>query len=528
MSSSQNSFISSKSFAFWTGVVFLFGYWLIAFDGITFSDDVYYLLAGKKFWEGTMEFNAYHFSTRWGAYIPSGLMGFLFGFDPHRISLISLLSYLATLGMLIKILPPKVNPWILVTWFSTQVYFLHFLTKVYPDSLLVCWTVLIPFSATFRSERPFLAALGVISGLFFGFVTKETIVFLAPFPILLFLWDSKNEQLNKPFYQWILSLGFLFGAAYLAYFWIKFGDPLYRVSSINAGHYVSEFTYADKGIQSILRRISYLPILTFVERGYWLWVVMALPGLRRVWKEKNKSGLEFFLVATCILVGFWLMSSTLEFYNPIYLNPRHLIILVPILAFLTALGWEEWQENPKLKQILTLLILLGGIISLVQEDWKMSGFQFLAIGILYLFHGKKQILAFGILLLFPAIVAVSYQHHLKQYDTLLQTLRMESINTENQSIILTNNFLDFSKEVLLSDHKANQKLIVPIEKLDSLKSQPPKQIRVLIYKYYLHAYPEEQVDVDGLQQWLKEEYVLINEEEKKQIWLRSFQRKILD
>lgn len=69
-----------------TGFSFLLVYWIFGFDGITFSDDVYYLLAGQKFWKGTMEVNAYLFSTRWGAYIPSGLIGFLFGFGPHRIS----------------------------------------------------------------------------------------------------------------------------------------------------------------------------------------------------------------------------------------------------------------------------------------------------------------------------------------------------------------------------------------------------------------------------------------------------------
>ncbi|WP_332914012.1 hypothetical protein [Algoriphagus boritolerans] len=158
-----------KKSAYIVGSTFLFLYWLIGFDGITFSDDVYYLLAGNKFWDGTMEFNEFHFSTRWGAYVPSGLIGFLFGFDPHRISMISLFSYLGTLYLVLKILPKDCNPWVLVTWMVTQVYLLHFLTKVYPDSLLVFWTILIPFSATFRSKKPFLAALGLISGLFFWF-----------------------------------------------------------------------------------------------------------------------------------------------------------------------------------------------------------------------------------------------------------------------------------------------------------------------------------------------------------------------
>jgi hypothetical protein len=59
-----------KQISFYAGF-FLITFWLVGFDGITFSDDVYYLLAGKSFWRGTMVFSDYHFSTRWGAYIPA-------------------------------------------------------------------------------------------------------------------------------------------------------------------------------------------------------------------------------------------------------------------------------------------------------------------------------------------------------------------------------------------------------------------------------------------------------------------------
>jgi hypothetical protein len=47
-----------------------------------------------------MEVNEYHFSRRWGAYVTSGLGGYFLGFEPHRISLISLISYLGSLFLL--------------------------------------------------------------------------------------------------------------------------------------------------------------------------------------------------------------------------------------------------------------------------------------------------------------------------------------------------------------------------------------------------------------------------------------------
>jgi hypothetical protein len=511
-----------KKYAFFFGIIFLSLYWLFAFDGITFSDDVYYLLAGKKFWEGSMEFNDYHFSTRWGAYVPSGLIGFLFGFDSHRISLISLISYVATLGMLLKVLPKEYNPWVLVVWFSTQVYFLHFLTKVYPDSLLVLLTVLVPFSAVYRSEKSFLAALGVISGLFFGFLTKETIIFLAPLPILLFIFDWKRGNRNLVFYSSMLALGIAFGALYLGYFWIKFGSPIYRFESIQDGHYISEFTYADKSALVMLQRLTIFPIITFVERSYWLWIVFAIPGLIKIWKKPSSPGIEFGLTFLSLLGLFWFMSTTFRFYNPLYLNPRHLIILVPILAFLIATGWEEWRGNLKLKLTIIGLILLGVAISLTQQDWKMAAFQVPVLLLIFGLQGKKLIWATGIYLLIPALMAFSYQQKLKGYTILSQTLSQLTSSTENQSLILTNNFIDFSKEVLLPENQFAQDLLFPIEKLDSLKLNPPQNFKVLIYDYYKHSYPKEQVDVDALELWLKDQK-LLDEKRIGLVWIRNYE-----
>lgn len=511
-----------KSSVFLSGTLFLCIYWLIGFDGITFSDDVYYLIAGQRFWAGTMEFNDYHFSTRWGAYISSGLIGLLLGFDPHRISLISLISYLGTLALLLKILPKDANPWVMLIWFSTQVYFLHFLTKVYPDSQLVFWTVLIPFSAVFRNDKPFLAALGLISGLFFGFLTKETIIFLGPLPILLFVFDWKKQNNKLSFYSWLVALGCAFGALYLGYFWVKFGSPFYRFESIQAGHYISEFTYADKSGWVMLKRLTLFPILTLIERSYWLWIIFALPGLVKIWKKPTSPGLEFGLAFLSLFSLFWFMSTNFRFYNPIYLNPRHLIILVPISAFLISLGWEEWQNNQKLKRIVIALILLGSIVSLIQQDWQMAGFQVIAAGMSYAFQGKKLNWVLGLYLLIPTLFAVRYQHELKDYETLIQTLETETSTSDNQSLILTNNFVDFSKEVLFPEDEPSQRLLFPIEKLDSLKKYPPQKIKVLIYEYYKHGYPKEQVDVDALEPWLLENYELESEERHGKIWVRSF------
>lgn len=522
----QSNPLKSKNQALLGGLVFLLIYWWIGFDGITFSDDVYYLMAGKRFWEGTMEFNSYHFSTRWGAYIPSGLVGFLVGFDPHLISLISWISYAASLGLLIKLLPSQTNPWILVLWSCTQVYFLHFLTKVYPDSQLVFWTVLVPFAATFRKEKPFWAALGVVSGLFFGFLTKETMVFLAPFPLLLACFDLGKKDFNPTFYLTLAGIGILFGCVYLGYFWWKFGNPFYRFESIQDGHYISEFTYADKSAWVMFKRLTIFPIVTFIQRAYWPWIVLALPALAGLKANLARGHLEVALALICLIVCFWMMSTNLRFYNPLYLNPRHLIPLVPLLSFLVALGWEKWQNHPKLKKSILSLLLFGVAVSLNESDLKMALFYALFALVLWPnIPPLRSTLLLSGLLLIPALYSIRYQQTLKDYPNLLETLQQLPSESPTEEIVLTNNFIHFSREILLPEDPITQARLVQIEKLDSLKTLGPKQVRVIVYDYYRHAYPKEKMDVDALEKWLESEYQLIDRSEKGPIEVRTFVKK---
>ncbi|WP_339865317.1 hypothetical protein [uncultured Algoriphagus sp.] len=522
----HDPFLSKPQFiAFAIGITFLFAYWLFGFDGITFSDDVYYLLAGQKFWEGTMEVNDYHFSSRWGAYVPSGLIGYYFKFDAHIISLISLLSYGLTLFMLIKVLSKSSHLWVLVLWFCTQIYFLHFLTKVYPDSLLVLWTTLVPVAATYRKSKPIVSGALLVLALFIGFITKETIVFLAPFPLLLFYFDIKEKELKWSFYYSLIGTALVLGIAYLGYFWIAFGDPLHRISSINAGHYISEYTYADKGFWSILERLTILPIQTFVERAYWPWMVFSVPGILAGWKNGSTAAKAFSLALACLIIGFWFMSSTLAFYNPIYLNPRHLIILIPLLTFLIASGWKNWNVSVKWKNYLGMLLGIGIVVALVLQDWKMAAFHASFFLPLYIKNQKLSAALFGIILLLPATYSIQYQKNLKQYKNLINTLTNQVQLSDSKTAIYTHSFLNFSKEVLFPDDSVAQGKLIPLYLFPKNSSPSPERLKVLIYDYYQHAYPEEQEDVDAISDWLEKNYQLLNTYKTGNISVSEYERK---
>jgi prepilin signal peptidase PulO-like enzyme (type II secretory pathway) len=223
-----------------------------------------------------------------------------------------------------------------------------------------------------------------------------------------------------------------------------------------------------------------------------------------------------------LMLGFWFMSSTLAFYNPIYLNPRHLIILVPILAFLIGMGWKNLMANPKGKLIVGLLIGFGILVALLLSDWKMAAFQAALILPLLLKSQRLALTSVGLILIAPAMYSIYYQKNLKQYEKLIQSLTIETQVTDTKTPIYTHSFIDFSKKVLLPDDSLAQQMINPLYKFPTDFVDYPPKLKVLIYDYYKHAYPEEQVDIETIDLWLLQHYLFVEERKSGNVTVRKY------
>ncbi|MDN3667803.1 hypothetical protein QWY93_00410 [Echinicola jeungdonensis] len=471
------------------GMLFFIAYWYWGYDGIVFSDDVTYIRLGHHFWKGNEVLNTDHFTLRWGTYFLPGLFTVWLGFNDHIASLSSLLFYLAALFILWKSLSNSMEQKWAIVFFVTPVYLLHFLPKVFPDSALVFWVLLVPFSIIHRNKKPLLAALIMALALFIGFCTKETMVLLFPIPIILFLLDYKKSS-NRKFYEYFIGISLVLIINFLGYHYWKFGDPLFRFKSIDSGHYISDYTYYDKGWKSILQRITYLPLYTFIERQYWIWVVLAIPGIIRGYQSRNNIHFAFSLTSTCLILGFWFMTSTMAFYNPIYLNPRHLIIFIGPLSANIALGSQDWLKNAFWKNLCSLLIFIGAIIILF-SDLKMAAFYGAIALVLFLVPSQFKWISFAVLLIIPSILAANYQKSLKNYPHLKEEFQKLADQSDIHQPLLTHTFLAQSQSILL-ENNTNIHSIHSMERAPLLLGKIPLQFNLLIYKYYKHAYPDEE------------------------------------
>ena len=274
---------------------------------------------------------------------------------------------------------------------------------------------------------------------------------------------------------------------------------------------------------NIVKRISYTPVFELADRTYWLWLVMAIPGIYDGIKNNRKINLEFGLCFLCLLVGFWFMSSTFEFYNPIYLNPRHLIILIAPLAVCIAFGSRYWLNSNQWKRILASLLILGGGYSLMFGDWKIGLFYCLFAGLLYIRQERIQFTAMAFCLILPVIFSVFYQHQLKNYPHFTEAFQAQVSRSTQASPLLTHDFIYFSRKVLLENAEAKPP-VISLHNIDGLKQNPPESLTVLVYKYYRHAYPVEQEYLDHAEAWLDKNYRITGSTEDKWIRVRSYSR----
>ncbi|AWW32368.1 hypothetical protein DN752_20720 [Echinicola strongylocentroti] len=491
----------SFPYSLWAGILFLLVFWYFGYDGITFSDDVSYLTIGRNFWEGKQVIGTDIFTFRWGAYLLPGLISYIFGFNDHFASISSLFFCILALTLIWKILPANLARDTFVVFFCSSIYLLHFLPKVYPDIILVFWVCLIPVSAIYRRRQPLAAAAVMAVAFFIGFCTKETVVFLAPLPIILFIADYKNKRLS-PFYAYFSCCITVIALAYLGYFQLRFDDPFFRFTSIENGHYVSAFSFYDKPWQETAARLTFTPILTFIERTYWIWIVLAVPGMVRAFKHDKDLHLIFGAASLCLLIGFWLMTTSFSSYNPLHLNPRHLIILLPSLSVNIALEAKRWTGNFFWNRFGSLWIAFGGIVALGLLDWKLALFYFAFSVVLLFVPIKWKVPCLAVLMLFPILASVSYQKNLKNYDHFKAVFQKSIENANSNNPLISHDFVVHSSHVLVENHNAP----LPLLSLTALKekagtNQLPEKFTVLVYNYFKHAYPEERNFLPEIQQY---------------------------
>lgn len=232
------------------------------------------------------------------------------------------------------------------------------------------------------------------------------------------------------------------------------------------------------------------------------------------------------MAVLCLIIRFYFMSYGSDLYNPNYLNPKHLIILVGSLSVLMALGIKDWIKEPNWKIKVIALAGLGFFIAILHNDVTMGAY-ITGVGLFYIVASEHKFFkpVFVLLMLLPVIASIYFQVHTKNYAFFKNQFNQYVLATDDQVPIITNNFVYFRRNILFEEFPTIPENLFKVADWNKIIDQNPKEFKVFIYKYYQNAYPEEGGFISNFEAWMStSSFQIVEEFEDDWIQTKTFRK----
>jgi len=332
-------------------IVFLFLHHVYGYFGHYGYDDIMgYAYYAKKWADGQLFYlNDDFFSYRWGFISLTAFFYALFGMGDMVSAIAPTLICLATVLLIFKVTDsfrPEVGA-IAAGIYIVDNWTLFYADKIMPDTTVAFWafaSFAVIHQVKFKDWSMLKSGFLLAACLLMGYMTKQTILLLLPAFGGLFLWHMyKGKQ--RLFWISTTVSSILLGIAYLGFIYYLTGDPLMRFRVAEAGHAANlgrSFAFCNYAAQSVwvvLDRISLGFVKMLLSSGLMLSVSLAIAAIIVVHRSRVEQGEEikywgYVLILALLSANF--MTTSYKAYQPMCLDVRHFLFLVPIAAVTAA------------------------------------------------------------------------------------------------------------------------------------------------------------------------------------------------
>ena len=352
-------------------------FYLIIHPRFVNSDDFEYAKTAFNIFNGKYEFNPIHFYNRFGVFIPTGILYMLFGINEFTTTAWPFLIYILLIIFSYYFLQKNIdkNTALLSAFFiAFNFSILNWALELAPDLIMTFFaTMAIFFLYEIRKgkKNSLLSSFLFVSFLFISFLTKENIITLIPFLLIVCIYDLFIKKQNIKF--WIISIifGSILLAGYFLFYQIMTGNFYYRFAGIESGHNLNDSSYVGKP-HLLIQRLLYLPVIMFTDNIYYfLLILFAAPLIFKTLMKKQSidtfNGFWSFY-SLFLFLSFWFMSTSLKHYNPF--NHRQdrtwMLIIVPF-TILAAMNLYDFFKENEYKSLIkkSIYYLSGFIIALI-------------------------------------------------------------------------------------------------------------------------------------------------------------------
>lgn len=339
-------------------------------------DDVQGYAKYASIWVNGQPFflNEDFFSYRWGFIALTSLSYACFGVGDHASAVVPILVLLATVGFIFIILKkhPAEVAIVAAILCALDPWTMYYSDKIMPDTT-VALTIVVAFyllhqqSFATQKHKKLQSAFLFTTVLFFGYLTKQSILLLFPVFLYLFVLQYwRGEQ--RTFWNYTILCCVLFGLAYLALIAYLTGDPFMRFRAVEAGLEDNlgkgrSFAFCNYAIQpwsALWNRIFYEMPQRFLSTGMLTSMAFALPALwgTKWWQAKNSADYwKLVAVGSALAANF--MTTSYKAYLPICPDIRHFLFLIPLFAVVAARkAWAFLQKKEGARAYLSIFALV--------------------------------------------------------------------------------------------------------------------------------------------------------------------------
>lgn len=364
-------------------IVVIILYHVFGYIGHYGYDDIQYAKLSSDLINGQIDYND-HFVYRTPVILLTALSYLVFGINDLASSLPSLFITIGILICIFFLLKEKGNiPLIIglsLTTFSN--WFIFYSDKLMPDIYVAFFVILSLFilhSYKFKTakKKPFLYASLFSLALFFGFLSKGTIVLILPLLLYYLIVDILCKR-DIRFWVYTLFTGLAFLVIYFFIIWLLTGDFFKRFDAITSNSYLNLCSYDQQSWKVLLKRITIDFFMLMIHQGMITGFIFVLAFLLRrntFSYYKLDDSFSFFLISALILfLSSNFMTISISSYSPMCLDPRHYLFLIPVVAVPASLIITGFIKEKKYAfQIIGILLLIAAIAFVTKNSscWKL-------------------------------------------------------------------------------------------------------------------------------------------------------------
>lgn len=423
------------------------------YDDITYARIATHLAQGQIDWHD-------HFFYRIIPILFTALSYTIFGINDFASSLPAIIINSIGVVVLYQIVRKKGA---FISVLALSIYVLDCWTLFYTDKLMadsyLTTGVIITLYALYKHKfddgenKPLRYALWFAGGLVFSFMCKEDIILLTiPYAYLLVVDVVKKR--NLLFWKYVAISIAIFLFVYLFGCYLLFSDALIRIHEIYKNDYINACSYSLQPLKYLVARLS----TEFVKMLYASTLIFSfviITGQLLFRKKRIKevfqcNSFDDFFVAFFIIavLSCNFMSVSVKAYNPMCIDIRHYLFLVPIGAVALAVFISTHLTQLSNKIILTVACIFIAIgtycfdVSMYSTAVRSTAILFIAYAFIPVFKTYTKVIFVVLFIIIQCIyILTNYNYATKINYPKQRDVITNFIKTHTNSNIVTDEVL---------------------------------------------------------------------------------------